>query len=161
MVGREEFIAALAGVCTPVSVVTSHHRGRPHGTTVSAFCSLSLDPPMVLVSLDRGSDLLAMVSESGRFGVNVLSHDQDELARRFARKGTDKFDRAEWDLHLGVPRLAGAATWLACRLEQLMEGGDHLVAYGLVEHAESAPGDPLLYRNRAFGTLAPTAGAAA
>jgi flavin reductase (DIM6/NTAB) family NADH-FMN oxidoreductase RutF len=160
MVGREEFVSALAAVCTPVSVVTSHHQDRPHGTTVSAFCSLSLDPPMVLVSLDRDSDLLAMVSESGRFGVNVLSHDQGELARRFARKGTDKFDGVDWDLHLGVPRLAGAATWLACGLEQLHEGGDHLVAHGLVEHAESAPGDPLLYRNRAFGTLAPAAGAA-
>jgi flavin reductase (DIM6/NTAB) family NADH-FMN oxidoreductase RutF len=159
MVGREEFVSALAAVCTPVSVVTSHHRGRPHGTTVSAFCSLSVDPPMVLVSLDRASDLLAMVSESGRFGVNVLSHDQDELARRFARKGTDKFDGVEWDLHLDVPRLAGAATWLACRLAQLIEGGDHLVAYGLVEHAESAPGDPLLYRNRAFGTLVPAGSA--
>ncbi len=111
---------------------------------------------MVLVSLDRGSDLLAMVSESGRFGVNVLSHDQDELARRFARKGSDKFDGVDWDLHLDVPRLPGVATWLACRLDRLQEGGDHLVAYGLVEHAESSSGDPLLYRNRAFGTLAPT-----
>jgi flavin reductase (DIM6/NTAB) family NADH-FMN oxidoreductase RutF len=159
MVGREELVTALAGVCTPVSVVTSHHQDRPHGTTVSAFCSLSLEPPMVLISLDRGSDLLAMVSESGRFGINVLSHDQHELARGFARKGTDKFEGVDWDLHLGLPRLAGAATWLACQLERLLEGGDHLVAYGLVEHAESAPGDPLLYRNRAFGTLAPTAGA--
>jgi flavin reductase (DIM6/NTAB) family NADH-FMN oxidoreductase RutF len=157
MVGRDQFVTALAAVCTPVAVVTSHHRDQPHGTTVSAFCSLSLEPPMVLVSLDRGSDLLAMVSGSERFGVNVLSHDQDELARRFARKGTDKFEGVEWDLHLGVPRLAGAATWLACRLDRLLEGGDHLVAYGLVEHAESAPGDPLLYRNRAFGTLVPTA----
>ena len=112
MVGRDEFVTALAAVCTPVSVVTSHHRDRPHGTTVSAFCSLSLDPPMVLVSLDRGSDLLAMVSESERFGVNVLAHDQGELARQFARKGADKFDGVEWDLHLGVPRLASeGAFW--------------------------------------------------
>ena len=160
MVDRDDFVAALAAVCTPVAVVTSHHRDRPHGTTVSAFCSLSLDPPMVLVSLDRSSDLLAMVSESGRFGVNVLSHDQGELAQRFARKGADKFDGVEWDLHLGVPRLTGVATWLACKVDRLVEGGDHLVAYGLVEHAESAPGDPLLYRNRAFGTLALTAAGA-
>jgi flavin reductase (DIM6/NTAB) family NADH-FMN oxidoreductase RutF len=161
MVGQDEFVSAQAAVCTPVSVVTSHHRDRPHGTTVSAFCSLSLEPPMVLVSLDRDSDLLAMVSESGRFGVNVLGHHQGELARRFARKGMDKFDGVEWDLHLGVPRLAGAATWLACQLDRLHEGGDHLVAHGLVEHAESTPGDPLLYRNRAFGTLAPTPAGAA
>jgi flavin reductase (DIM6/NTAB) family NADH-FMN oxidoreductase RutF len=154
VVDAPDFLAAMAAVATPVSVVTSHHRGRPHGTTVSAFCSLSLEPPMVLVSLDRGSDLLAMVSESGRFGVNVLSHDQDALALNFARKGTEKFDRVEWELHHEVPRLNGVATWLACRVEALHAGGDHLVAFGAVEHAESAGADPLLYRNRAFGTLA-------
>lgn len=154
-VDPDAFRDALAGVCTPVSVVTSHHRGRPHGTTVSAFCSLSLQPPMVLVSLDRGSDLLAMVSESGAYAVNVLGHGQQDLALAFARKGADKFDGVEWELERGLPRLAGAATWLACRLEQLHEGGDHLVAVGLVEHAESGDADPLLYRHRSFGTLTP------
>lgn len=154
-VDRDAFRQALAGVCTPVAVVTSHHRGRPHGTTVSAFCSLSLEPPMVLVSLDRRSDLLAMVTESRAYAINVLGHDQRELAVGFARKGADKFDGVEWGLERGLPRLAGAATWLACRLEHLHEGGDHLVAVGLVEHAESGDADPLLYRHRGFGTLAP------
>lgn len=158
-VGPEAFREALASVCTPVSVVTSHHDGRPHGTTVSAFCSLSLQPPMVLVSLDRASDLLAMVSRSGVFGVNVLSDGQQDLAVSFARKGVDKFDGVEWRLERGVPRIAGAATWLVCSLDQLAEGGDHLVAMGLVEHAESGPGDPLLYRHREFGTMAVSHGA--
>ncbi len=151
----ETFREVLASVCTPVTVVTSHHQGRPHGTTVSAFCSLSLEPPMVLVSLDARSDLLAMVSESRVFGVNVLSDGQERLAVNFARKGPDKFEGVEWELHLGVPRISGAATWIVCTLEQLYEGGDHLVAIGLVEHAEIAPADPLLYRNRTFGTMAP------
>src|ERR1700733_8294192 len=150
----ETFREALAGVCTPVSVVTSHREGRPPGTTVSAFCSLSLEPPMVLVSLDRRSDLLAIVSESRVFGINVLNHGQQALALNFARKGTSKFDGVEWELDRGVPRIAGAATWLVCKLEQLHEGGDHLIAVGLVEHAESGPGNPLLYRRHEFGTLA-------
>jgi flavin reductase (DIM6/NTAB) family NADH-FMN oxidoreductase RutF len=147
------FREALAGVCTPVSVVTSHREGHPHGTTVSAFCSLSLEPPMVLVSLDRNSDLLAIVSESRVFGINVLNHAQKELALNFARKGPDKFDGVEWELNRGVPRIAGAATWLVCKLEQLHEGGDHLIAVGLVEHAESGPGNPLLYRRHEFGSM--------
>jgi flavin reductase (DIM6/NTAB) family NADH-FMN oxidoreductase RutF len=150
----EIFREALASVCTPVTVVTSHHDGRPHGTTVSAFCSLSMEPPMVLVSLDRSSDLLAMVSQSRVFGVNVLSQGQQELAINFARKGSDKFTGVEWDLHRGVPRVAGASTWFVCTLEQLHEGGDHLIALGRVEHAESGPAAPLLYRYRTFATLA-------
>jgi flavin reductase (DIM6/NTAB) family NADH-FMN oxidoreductase RutF len=149
----ETFREALAGVCTPVSVVTSHRDSRPHGTTVSAFCSLSLEPPMVLVSLARSSDLLAIVTESRVFGINVLNHGQQDLAVNFARKGADKFDGVEWELDRGVPRLLGAATWLVCKLEQLHDGGDHLIAVGLVEHAESGPGNPLLYRRREFGTM--------
>jgi flavin reductase (DIM6/NTAB) family NADH-FMN oxidoreductase RutF len=150
----ETFREALSGVCTPVSVVTSHREGRPHGTTVSAFCSLSLEPPMVLVSLARSSDLLAIVTESRVFGINVLNYGQQDLAVNFARKGTDKFDGVEWELDRGVPRIRGAATWLVCKLDQLNEGGDHLIAVGLVEHAESGPGNPLLYRRREFGTMA-------
>jgi flavin reductase (DIM6/NTAB) family NADH-FMN oxidoreductase RutF len=159
-VNPEAFREALASVCTPVSVVTSHRDGHPHGTTVSAFCSLSLDPPMVLVSLDRSSDLLAIVTESRVFGINVLNDEQKDLALTFARKGSDKFESVlegvEWVLDRGVPRIAGAATWLVCKLQQLHEGGDHLIAVGLVEHAESGPGNPLLYRRREFGTLAKT-----
>jgi flavin reductase (DIM6/NTAB) family NADH-FMN oxidoreductase RutF len=149
----ETFREALASVCTPVSVVSSHHDGRPHGTTVSAFCSLSLEPPLVLVSLARSSDLLAIVTESRVFGINVLNDGQQDLAVNFARKGADKFDGVEWELDRGVPRIAGAATWLVCKLEQLHDGGDHLIAVGLVEHAESGPGNPLLYRYREFGTM--------
>ena len=149
----ETFREALASVCTPVSVVSSHHDGRPHGTTVSAFCSLSLEPPLVLVSLARSSDLLAIVTQSRVFGINVLNHGQQDLAVNFARKGMDKFDGVDWELDRGVPRIIGAATWLVCKLEQLHEGGDHLIAVGLVEHAESGPGNPLLYRYREFGTM--------
>jgi len=149
----ETFREALASVCTPVSVVSSHHDGRPHGTTVSAFCSLSLEPPLVVVSLARTSDLLAIVTESRVFGINVLSDGQQDLAVNFARKGPDKFDGVDWELDRGVPRILGAATWLVCKLEQLHEGGDHLIAVGQVEHVESGPGNPLLYRYREFGTM--------
>jgi flavin reductase (DIM6/NTAB) family NADH-FMN oxidoreductase RutF len=148
------FREALGAVCAPVAVVTSFHDDRPHGTTVSAFCSLSLEPPLVRVALDRESDLLRMIRRAGRYAINVLSHGQEEIATRFARKGADKFDEVPWQLHADLPRLDDTATWIACTLHELMDGGDHVIAVGFVEDAQASPARPLLYRQRAFGTLA-------
>jgi flavin reductase (DIM6/NTAB) family NADH-FMN oxidoreductase RutF len=148
------FREALGAVCAPVAVVTSFYDARPHGTTVSAFCSLSLDPPLVLVALDRGSELLRMIRRSQRYGINVLAHGQEVIATRFARKGAGKFDDVRWELDTDLPRLEQTASWIACRLHELVEGGDHVIAVGFVEHAESGAAPPLLYRQRAFGTLA-------
>lgn len=147
-----EFRDVMAGVCTPVSVVTTMDGRRPHGTTVSAFTSLSMEPPMVLVALDRGSELLALVRAHGRFGLNVLASGQEALATRFARKGAGKFDGVPWlDSH-GLPRMPGAAGWLACEVHELVEGGDHVVALGLVTAAERLAVPPLTYHSREFGT---------
>lgn len=142
----------MARVCTPVSVVTTLDGDRPHGTTVSAFASLSLDPPMVLVSLDRGSDLLAVVRTTGRFAVNVLGREQAETAVRFARKGADKFHGVDWQVKVGMPRLAGVCGWLCCDVSDLVDGGDHVIALGTVTAAEAYPGEPLTYHARTFGT---------
>src|SRR3954452_2969725 len=151
----DRFREVMAGVATPVSVVTSMADGLPHGTTVSAFASLSMTPPMVLVSLDRGSDLLALVRESGRFGVNVLGATQSALALAFARKaGPGKFSGVRWDVDHGLPRLPGAPGWLACDVSALVEGGDHVVALAPVVAAETLDGRPLTYHGRVFGTHA-------
>jgi flavin reductase (DIM6/NTAB) family NADH-FMN oxidoreductase RutF len=151
----DRFREVMAGVATPVSVVTSMADGLPHGTTVSAFASLSMAPPMVLVSLDRGSDLLALVRESGRFGVNVLGSTQSALALAFARKGgTGKFQGVRWEIDHDLPRLPGAPGWLACDVASLVEGGDHVVALGTVVAAETLDGRPLTYHGRVFGTHA-------
>jgi flavin reductase (DIM6/NTAB) family NADH-FMN oxidoreductase RutF len=153
-VDRDAFLESLAAVCTPVAIVTSHHDGHPHGTTVSAFCSLSLDPPLVLVSLDRRSDLLAMVRRAGRYGINVLSSHQHGIARSFARKGQDKFEGVDWRLDRELPRIVEVGCWIVCSLHNLIDGGDHVIVTGLVEHCEAMHADPLLYRQRDFGTLA-------
>src|SRR3954454_18605438 len=116
------FRQALGAVCAPVAVVTSFHDDRPHGTTVSAFCSLSLQPPLVLVALDRGSGLLRMIRRARRFGINVLAHGQEALATRFARKGADTFDDVRWELDTDLPRLDDTASWIACRLHELVDG---------------------------------------
>jgi flavin reductase (DIM6/NTAB) family NADH-FMN oxidoreductase RutF len=146
------FREVMSGVCTPVSVVTAMDGQRPHGTTVSAFTSLSMDPPMVLVSLDRDSDLLALIQASGRFGLNVLETTQAGLARRFARKGKAKFEGVSWRLSQGLPRLAGGTGWLACAVERLVEGGDHVIVLGTVLAADRQPAPPLTYHARVFGT---------
>jgi flavin reductase (DIM6/NTAB) family NADH-FMN oxidoreductase RutF len=150
---QAHFREVMAGVATAVSVVTAIADGRPHGTTVSAFASLSMNPPMVLVALDRGSQLLARVRECGRFGVNVLGSTQSALALAFARKGgTGKFDGVQWELHDDLPRLPGAPGWLACKVADLVDGGDHVVALGTVVAANTLDGRPLTYHGREFGT---------
>ena len=155
----DRFRGVMAGVATPVSVVTAmsggEGNGLPHGTTVSAFASLSMAPPMVLVSLDRASDLLALVRETGRFGVNVLGAHQSSLAPTFATKrGTAKFAEVEWTADAGLPRLPGAPGWLACEVTALVEGGDHVIALGTVVAADTVDGAPLTCHGRIFGTHA-------
>lgn len=150
------FRDVMADVCTPVSVVTSMDGDRPHGTTVSAFASLSMTPPMVLVSLDRGSDLLAVVQSTNQLGVNILASDQHGLALQFARKGANKFTGVGWSTRRGVPRLDGVSGWLACDVADLVPGGDHILALCTVVDAQTQPtGLPLTYRSRAFGTHTP------
>jgi flavin reductase (DIM6/NTAB) family NADH-FMN oxidoreductase RutF len=149
------FREVMAAVCTPVSVVTAISREVPHGTTVSAFASLSMQPPMVLLSLDRQSNLLTMISETRRFGLNVLGSDQSQLARAFARKGTGKFAGVAWWLDTGVPRIAGPVGFLACQVAHLVEGGDHIVVLGGVLTADAGDGRPLTYHGRGFGTHVP------
>jgi flavin reductase (DIM6/NTAB) family NADH-FMN oxidoreductase RutF len=151
---QDAFREVMSSVCTPVSVVTALDGDRPHGTTVSAFNSLSLDPPMVLVALDKGSDLLALVRRTGRFGLNVLSSTQSELALRFARKGEAKFEGVGWQPEEGVPRLPGAGGFLACLTDQIVDGGDHVVVMGHVLIADQRSVSPLTYHGRAFGTHA-------
>jgi flavin reductase (DIM6/NTAB) family NADH-FMN oxidoreductase RutF len=115
----DAFREVMAGVATPVAVVTTLTGDGPHGTTVSSFASLSLAPPMVMAALDRSSGLLSRLVVGAPFGVNVLGSHQAELAGVFARRGGDKFAGVEWSEHAGAPRLAGcpagsparSATW--------------------------------------------------
>jgi flavin reductase (DIM6/NTAB) family NADH-FMN oxidoreductase RutF len=152
-VERDAFREALGAICTPLAIVTSQRGGRPHGTTVSAFCSLSLDPPLVLVSLNRASNLLAMVRTTGTFGINVLENGQQALAKRFATKSEDKFAEVAWSIDHDLPRIHGGGSWIARRVEDLLRGGDHEIVVGLVEHAEQDARQPLLYQQGGFTTV--------
>jgi flavin reductase (DIM6/NTAB) family NADH-FMN oxidoreductase RutF len=112
------------------------------------------------VALDRGSDLLAKLRTTHRFGVNVLAHSQDGLAVRFAGKGADKFDGVPWEDADGLPRLHDAIGWLGCQVDSFVEAGDHLLLTGRVDSAVAIPAAPLAYHRRTFGTHSVLSGAA-
>ncbi|MFC1418891.1 flavin reductase family protein [Streptacidiphilus cavernicola] len=148
----------MSCVATPVSIVTAMtDGGLPFGATVSAFSSLSMEPAMVLISLDSRSKTLAAIRESGRFGLNVLGADQEDLATAFAgRSRADKFHGTDWRTDCGLPRISQSPAWVASTVAGLVEGGDHVVILGRVDAAESiVDRAPLVYHRRNFGTHLP------
>jgi flavin reductase (DIM6/NTAB) family NADH-FMN oxidoreductase RutF len=153
-VAHESFCDTFSSVPMPVSVVTTlNGEGRPHGTTVSAFCSLSADPPLVLVALDRESELLGHLTRSGRFGLNLLAAGQQQIGLACSQKGIGKFEGVGWYEDDGLPRIRDTAAWLACDVEQILPGGDHLIVTGLITRCEKASGSPLIYHRRRFHEL--------
>jgi flavin reductase (DIM6/NTAB) family NADH-FMN oxidoreductase RutF len=149
---QTSFRDAMAAVCTPVSVVTTVVDGRPRGTTVSAFASLSLSPPMVLISLNSTSSLLAAVRETGRVGLNVLAVDQAGLAQKFASRSEQRFVGVDWTEESGAVRLDGVAAWVACSVSAILPGGDHEIVLGEVVEVATQTASPLTYHDRTFGT---------
>lgn len=151
---QDAFKEVMAHVATPVSVVTVMGGWKPYGATVSAFLSLSMSPPMLLVSLDRRSETLELISAHGRFGLNIMASEQHATALAFARKGgTEKFDGIDWRIDCDAPRILGTTGWVACDVHQMVEGGDHVIVVGKVLTADHAPTiPPLTYHRRSFGT---------
>jgi flavin reductase (DIM6/NTAB) family NADH-FMN oxidoreductase RutF len=149
------FREALAAYPTGVTVVTAIGANGPSGATANAVTSLSLDPPMMLACLDRGSRTLTSVRAQGRFGVNALAAGQDELARRFSGKNPEpeQWEGVEWSEAEQLPRLGGALMWVACELRDLIDGGDHLILTGNVIEADSREGQPLLFHRGDYRDL--------
>lgn len=148
----ERFRGLMAGVCAPVTVVTTTCDDGPHGATVSSFASLSLEPPMITVAFDSRSALLGQIRRAGRFGINLLGHGQGDIAMLFARRGVDRFSDTPWHYDRGLPHLDGAAGWIVCDLAQNVTGGDHQLLFGLVTAASATQLPPLIYAHRTFGT---------
>lgn len=147
------FREAMAQVSAPVSVVTTMVEGVPHGSTVSAFASLSVHPPMVIIALDNRGALVNHVRASGRLMLNVLADDQADVALRFAtRTVADRFDGLAWTEDHGLPRLDGAAAWLRCERVVLEPGGDHTVLLATVFATETSGRGGLTYYRRQFGS---------
>ena len=127
-------------------VPTCDSDGRPTGLTASAFTSVALDPPLVLVCIDHKSQSHGPLVDGGRFAVNILSVDQEALSRKFATTRLDKFDGVAYRLSpLGLPILADALAHLECVTVSTHVEGDHTILVGRVEDVSAGSGHPLLY----------------
>jgi flavin reductase (DIM6/NTAB) family NADH-FMN oxidoreductase RutF len=143
---------------TGVTIVTAAHEGVQHGMTVSAFTSLTLTPPQVLISLARNARTHGLVLRAKSFGVTILAADQQEISERFAGRVPDDNDRLAgletFTLVTGAPLLAGGLSHLDCRVVTMLECGTSTLFIGEVVATQSLPqGDPLLYFNRDYRAL--------
>jgi flavin reductase (DIM6/NTAB) family NADH-FMN oxidoreductase RutF len=151
------FRDALASLPSPVTIVTSATTsGAPSGATVSAFSSLSLAPPLVLVSLDLTSTTLGAIRERGAFAVHVLGEAHAALAMHFASKALTKFAELPFTLNSrGVPLFRDCALRFECVVSSEFDGGDHAILVGAVEGIERPSGVhiPVIWFERGFQPL--------
>ncbi|MBL8659914.1 MAG: flavin reductase family protein [Rhodospirillales bacterium] len=150
-VNELSFKDALSRFATGVCVVTSvGEDGAPAGMTISAFTSVSLDPPLVLFCLGRKNDVLIRGARDGRLAINILAEDQEEVSEIFASQKSDKFAGVAYTLgESGCPTINGALAVLECAVAATHDGGDHLIVVGRVELLRVLGGKPLLrYRGR-------------
>jgi len=146
-VTSDEFRAALSRFPSGVTVVTTKDgEGRLHGMTVSAFCSVSLEPPLILVCIEKTASSHPAILESGLFVVNILAEAQRDLSEHFASQLEDKFQvvKHQSGIH-GLPVLDEIAASLECRLHASYEGGDHTIFVGLIEKITVNNVRPLAY----------------
>jgi flavin reductase (DIM6/NTAB) family NADH-FMN oxidoreductase RutF len=132
---------------TGVTVVTASGADGPAGLAANAVTSLSLDPPLMLACLDRGSRTLRAVESAGRFGINVLGSGDAALARDFGRKlpMAAKWDGVPWSEWQGIPHLDAAIVFVACTMRDVLSGGDHVIVTGEVEAIRQREGEPLVF----------------
>lgn len=149
-----EFREVIGHFASGVTVITTLCDERPFGTTASAVNSLSLEPPMLLICMNRQSSTGQAISATRRFAVNILGEDQPDVAVRFAGKGGDKFAGIRTLPGVrGEPLLHDALATLECRVTQEVTGGTHWVFLAEVERASARGGVPLAYFRGQFGRL--------
>jgi flavin reductase ActVB len=150
------FRQCLGQFASGVTVVTTLGREGPLGLTVSSFCSVSLDPPLVLVCIDNRSETHEGFESSKLFGVSILAEGQDAWSTRFAFAGEEKFSGVALDRgEHGIPLIPGALAQLECRVTASLPGGDHTIYVGEVLRLVTSPGRPLLYHASTYHRLHP------
>lgn len=154
-----EFRQALSRFASGVTVIsTCDHDSKPIGVTVSAFTSLSLDPPLILICLDNSTSRLSAYTEAKSFGINILASDQAPVSNAFAFPGPippfEQFPYQEG--MLGLPMLDNTLASIECHREAVYPGGDHVIIVGAVTNASWRENrEPLIYATGQYRTLAP------
>lgn len=152
----DSFRSVLGRFASGITVVTTRDaEQRDVGMTVSAFCSVSLDPPLVQVCVDRAASLHAAMLTTTRYGVSILAAEQEALSRRFATaESARRFDGIGYRRgESGVVLLDDALAHLECRIVASHEAGDHTMFVGEVESATARSARPLLYYRGGYAQL--------
>lgn len=154
-VGAALYRKVCAQFATGITVVTvADGHGHPHGMTVNSFASVSLEPPLVLVSIDLRNSILGHFLSASAFAVNVLAADQEALSQRFSSVSEKRFEGVSWHFsEMGMPLLDGVLAHLECGVVSSFEAGDHTVLIGEVRRASYGEGKPLVYFDSAYHTL--------
>jgi len=148
----KHFRRTLGRFATGVTVVTVARPEGPHGMTANAFLSVSLDPPLVLVSVDRRARMHAYLEEAQRYGVSVLARDQEVAARHFAGKPRAGFE-PQFRWVEGVPLLEGAVAQIVCDVWERIPAGDHTLVLGRVRWLDYWEREPLVFFGGDFRCL--------
>ena len=147
-IDTKELRFAFGNFATGITIVTSLDAdGEPLGITANSFSSVSLDPPLVLFSVDRGAYSLEAFQISRRFAINILSTDQEDMSSRFAKASVDKWSGVDFETwETGCPILTGSLASFDCRTWQTYDGGDHVIFVGEVEQMSlNTDLEPLLF----------------
>jgi flavin reductase (DIM6/NTAB) family NADH-FMN oxidoreductase RutF len=149
------FRKAMSCFASGVTVLTTEYDGVSYGMTASAFSSLSLAPPLVLVCVEKSARIHEAIPKAERFAINILRAGQEAISNKFASRSDDRFDGINVRAgKLKVPLLEDALAIVECRLHATLPGGDHTIFVGEVVAAEIGEGEPLLYFRSAYGTIA-------
>ncbi|MCY7493674.1 flavin reductase family protein [Bacillus safensis] len=136
------FRNAMGKFATGVTVITTEQNGEIHGMTANAFMSVSLNPKLILISIDQRAKMLNKINEAGTFAVNILAEDQKELSMQFAGQLKEKKE-AEFDYMSGIPVIKGALANIVCKIYRKHAAGDHTIFLGEVVDIELREGAPL------------------
>jgi len=155
---QEEFKKALGNYPTGVTVVTTFEKENiPVGLTVNSFASVSLEPLLILWSIDKRSKSLGKFMNADQFAVNILASDQAKICFLFSSKEVDRFAQCEWQRsENNLPILGDAASILECENVQQVEAGDHVILIGKVINIINTEKAPLLYHKRSVGEIPKT-----
>ncbi|HEX3409156.1 MAG TPA: flavin reductase family protein [Candidatus Binataceae bacterium] len=152
---KNQLRQVMGHFATGVTIITTLTKsGELHGLTANAFTSVSLEPPLLLISVDKKAESYPAFEESKVFTVNILAADQEALSRKFAVSGGNKFEGVAYRIGAnGAAILDGALTYIECTLFAAHEGGDHTLYLGEIQQAETREGKPLLFFRGGYRTL--------